>query len=99
MTVHNKRFQAGFYQFSDEDGIDSAALKNMITDRLMRYEEDGRDDMTEDEVIKMVINLWDSFTKPISHKSVWFTISEYRGKYYIIIYYDNELNMANGEDL
>ena len=32
-------------------------------------------------------------------KSVWFMISEYYGKYYITIFYDNEYNRAQGEDL
>jgi hypothetical protein len=35
----------------------------------------------------------------IDKKSVWFRISEYYGKYYIVMYYDNEYNHANGEDL
>ena len=32
-------------------------------------------------------------------KSVWFMISESYGKYSITMYYDNEYNHANGEDL
>ena len=32
-------------------------------------------------------------------KPVWFTISEFSGKYYITMFYDNEYNRANGEDL
>ena len=32
-------------------------------------------------------------------KSVWFMISESYGKYYIIMFYDNEYIRANGEDL
>ena len=35
----------------------------------------------------------------IRKKPVWFTISEYLGKFDITMYYDNEYNMANGEDL
>jgi hypothetical protein len=38
-------------------------------------------------------------TNLIEKKSVWFTIGEIRGDYYIIMYYDNRYNMANGEDL
>ena len=30
---------------------------------------------------------------------VWFRINEFDGEYYISIFYDNLLNMANGEDL
>ena len=32
-------------------------------------------------------------------KLVWFKISKYSGEYYITMYYDNEYNMAHGEDL
>lgn len=32
-------------------------------------------------------------------RSVWFTINEEYGKYRIIIFYDNEYNKANGDDL
>ena len=35
----------------------------------------------------------------LSKKIVWFTISERYGKYSIVIYYDNDNNKANGEDL
>ena len=35
----------------------------------------------------------------LTKKSVWFMISERAGKYYICMYYDNEYNKANGEDL
>lgn len=35
----------------------------------------------------------------IIKKPVWFMISEYYGKYYITMFYDNEYNRANGEDL
>lgn len=30
---------------------------------------------------------------------VWFTISKFNGEYYITMYYDNEFNRAQGEDL
>ena len=34
-----------------------------------------------------------------TNKVVWFKINEMDGKYYIMIFYDNGYNMANGEDL
>ena len=34
-----------------------------------------------------------------SNNSIWFTIFEHYGKYYISLYYDNLLNAPNGEDL
>ncbi len=35
----------------------------------------------------------------LSKKHVWFMISNYAGKYYISLFYDNEYNRADGEDL
>ncbi len=32
-------------------------------------------------------------------KTVWFTISQMQGKYYITMFYENGYNQANGEDL
>lgn len=32
-------------------------------------------------------------------RSVWFVIGEQYGEYRILMYYDNEYNQANGEDL
>ena len=32
-------------------------------------------------------------------KPVWFMISKNYGEYYITMFYDNEYNRANGEDL
>lgn len=37
--------------------------------------------------------------KEIVPRCVWFMISEFHGKYYIVMFYDNEYNRANGEDL
>ena len=35
----------------------------------------------------------------LSKRLVWFTISKFNGEYYITMYYDNEFNRAQGEDL
>ncbi len=32
-------------------------------------------------------------------KPVWFRICKFYGEYYITMFYDNEYNHANGEDL
>lgn len=34
-----------------------------------------------------------------SNNSVWFKIEEQSGKFFIILFYDNRSNQANGEDL
>lgn len=41
---------------------------------------------------KLLIELLDS-------KPVWFMIREHYGEYYIVMFYDNGYNKANGEDL
>lgn len=41
----------------------------------------------------------DEIVVPNYNKSVWFMICEKYGKYYIMMFYDNCLNQANGEDL
>ncbi len=38
-------------------------------------------------------------TEYMPKKLVWFMISDFHGEYYISMYYDNEYNRANGEDL
>ena len=35
----------------------------------------------------------------LSMKPVWFRITRFYNEYYITMYYDNEYNRANGEDL
>lgn len=71
MNVHNKIYEATFYQKPDTANITDMILRN--------YEVD--------------------LDKLIGYKPVWFRIIYENGKYYIAIYYDNKLNMANGEDL
>ena len=41
----------------------------------------------------------EEYQQRYENKLVWFTISEFRGEYHIVMYYENRYNMANGEDL
>lgn len=50
--------------------------------------------LTEEEAIQAAKALEPAFKKP-----VWFRICEKYGKYYIAMFYDNEYNHADGEDL
>ena len=59
---------------------------------------------TSEQIEKMNTDELMDFTSKVlfyflAKKPVWFTISEFRGKYYITMFYDNEYNTANGEDL
>lgn len=102
MTIHNKRYQAAYYQVSEEDfekSIDSFDVEKYMEENKNQYSEEKLKKLDEKELGRTVVNLFDSMMKQFSHKSVWFMINEHYGKYYISIFYDNELNKANGEDL
>ena len=89
MLVNNKRYEALFYQQTD-----SIAMQNYV---LTKYTEEELNDSTNVEKIvkETMLYMMDAMTK----KKVWFMIAEFQGEYYIAIYYDNEYNKANGEDL
>ncbi|MCD7710588.1 MAG: hypothetical protein LUI04_04480 [Porphyromonadaceae bacterium] len=95
MTAHNKRYEAIFYQ--QPESVDSAALVNeVLAILLQKYPEKELENLTE-EMQKDIVATAGMIL--ISKKPVWFMISCYYGEYFISMYYDNEYNRANGEDL
>lgn len=90
MLVNKKRYEAVFYQNPDTTTIIQLqdAFKNKYTAEqlanLTKY--------MEDEFREMALSY-------LEKKCVWFMISKIYGEYYITMYYDNEYNRANGEDL
>lgn len=48
---------------------------------------------------KILDNVFSMTMDYLCKKTVWFMISKKYGWYYITIYYDNNDNKANGEDL
>jgi hypothetical protein len=99
MSVNSKRYEAVFYQLPKEK-LDTTALQNELRNVLMsKYTEEQLSNPT-DEIQKDVLMMeLTYFFDKYSKKSVWFTINELYGEYYITIFYDNEYNRANGEDL
>lgn len=90
ITVHKKRYEAVFYQKTDETFMAKqieAAFPQYTKEQLANPSEELRA-----EIVNFV-------TQYISKKVVWFMINERFGKYCITMYYDNEYNNANGEDL
>ena len=100
MNVHKKNFDALFYQNPDMEKVDTLALQNKIREQLLeKYKPEQLENPTEEmnqevQAIAMRIGMDMIFKKP-----VWFRICESYGEYYITMYYDNEYNHANGEDL
>lgn len=90
ITVHKKRYEAVFYQKTDETFMAKqieAAFPQYTKEQLANPSEELRA-----EIVNFV-------TQYISKKAVWFMINERLSKYCITMYYDNEYNNANGEDL
>ncbi len=98
MSVNNKRYQAIFYQQMEQ--VDTTLIANELKSILLeKYTEEELETPTED-IQKDILNKTFSYMMDkISMKTVWFMISELYGKYYISMYYDNEYNRSNGEDL
>lgn len=100
MLVHKKNFDALFYQNPDMEKVDTLTLQNKIREQLLeKYKPEQLENPTEEmnqevQAIAMRIGMDMIFKKP-----VWFRICESYGEYYITMYYDNEYNHANGEDL
>lgn len=104
MAVHNKRFEASYYQKS-KFGDDTAAMRDYAYQKVLAdIPEERLKDTATMELAAFAIQLSTSaeylrLAIGWVKRSVWFMISEQYGRYYILMYYDNKLNEANGEDL
>ena len=100
MTVHNKSYEALFYQVPNMEKADTLALqKKVLSELLSKYTEAELKNPSE-EISKEIANTAIKIgTEWMFMKPVWFKIARVNGEYYICIFYDNEYNHANGEDL
>lgn len=97
MNVNKKRYQAVFYQIPDTSSVSfKEGIQSLIHSKYTKEQlENPSEEISED-----VYRIGAMYTlEKIEKKPVWFMISEEYGKYYINMYYDNEYNRANGEDL
>lgn len=90
MSVKNKRYEAIFYQKPNEETI--TKMQSYLQNKYTQEERDNPTDEVVADVLKFTSEV---FVK----KCVWFLISENYGEYGITMYYDNEYNRANGDDL
>lgn len=96
ITVHKKRYEAVFYQKPDK----SIATEKMKAELLAKYTKEQLENLTEKDLQSELLKLTTEYLQEVYlKKSVWFKISDYHGEFYITMYYDNECNRANGEDL
>lgn len=97
MRVNNKRYEAIFYQLIENSNeIAQTELFPYLNSMYSIEDLTNMSEKTRDEINQITYNF---LIEKSSKKSVWFMISEYLGKYYIAMYYDNKYNRANGEDL
>lgn len=96
ILVHDKRYQAAFYQLpAPMDTVlkeTAAMIRSEYTDEEILNMSNEQGEITIGAALTYI---FDKYSK----NSVWFTISNYRGKYFITMFYDNKYNEANGEDL
>ena len=98
MTIHDKVYQAGFFQNPSSESIDALSVA-IDQEMKSKYTEEQLQNPTkeiEEEYSKL---REDKGYELFSKKNVWFCIAESQGKYSIYMYYDNKYNEANGEDL
>ena len=97
MSVHNKRYEANFFQIPDTTTENyKEEIKYLISSIYTKEQIENPSEEILQDLYKMKTNyaLYKGTKKP-----VWFMICEYYGKYYIAMFYDNEYNRAQGEDL
>lgn len=97
MMVHNKRYEAIFFQVPDTTVANY--YEEFETLVYSKYTKEQLENQSE-EIFNDINNMGVKYAfEKAAKKPVWFMISEYYGEYYITMFYDNEYNRANGEDL
>ena len=97
MAVHKKRYEAIFYQLPDTTVANhNEEIQSMV---YSKYTKEQLENPSE-EISKDILNMAAMYAlEKATKKPVWFMISGNYGEYYITMFYDNEYNRANGEDL
>ena len=100
MTVNKKNYDALFYQVPNMEKVDTLALQEKVRNELLSKYTEAELKNPSEEITKEIQNAAIKIgMEMMSMKPVWFRICESYGEYYITMYYDNEYNHANGEDL
>ena len=104
MTVNKKRYEAVYFQVPDPALMDTLAIQQKAKAILLKsFTQEQLDNPTEQQKEQIQKLLQDEgtriFVDLLAKKSVWFMIDEKYGNYRILLFYDNEYNHADGEDL
>ena len=99
ITVNNKRYEAIFYQRPVELSDTTLIQEKIIPILTEKYTPEQLANPTGEMKSEMMKKALEYMIELYTNKPVWFMISDLYGKYYITMFYDNEYNRANGEDL
>lgn len=91
MAVHNKRYEASYMQTNNT--LDSATFSNKFQEFCEVKMGNDLQNLSHTQIFTLF------FLSLYEDNSVWFMINEKYGKYGILLYYDNNRNRANGEEL
>lgn len=95
MLVNHKVYEASFMQKPD-----TVIIKQQVRERMLeKYTDEQLQNPTEE--MNNMAGLYKSIIElgSIANKNVWFRIEGGGDRFYIVMYYDNGYNQANGEDL
>lgn len=98
MTVRNKRYEALFYQLPEGDVLEQLKA-NLLSNVQAKYTPEQLQNLSDDARTEIISQSLSALIDAVHNKPVWFMITEHYGKYYISMFYDNEYNRAQGEDL
>lgn len=95
MTVHNKTYNATYVQITHD--LDTTIVRQDMSKALEEIPVSLASELDAETLAAYCIMR--AVVMQYENNMVWFTISEFKGEYYLSIYYDNLYNQANGEDL
>ena len=72
--------------------------QNFLKEKEILTAKEKLTDKEKERVGEIILEMFRETMNSLN-KQVWFMISESYGKYSIVIYYDNEINKANGNGL
>ena len=100
MTVHNKNYEAAFYQVPNMEKADTLVLQEKVRNELLNKYTEAELKNPSEEITKEIANTTIKIgTELMLMKPVWFKIVRVNGEYFICMFYDNEYNRSHGEDL
>ena len=85
MTVHNKRYEAIFYQLPEGEALENfqtSILQNVQSNYTKEQLENASDELKTE----ILAEAFSELSKVLQNKPVWFMISEHYGKYYITMF-------------